>query len=142
MEAFYVTVLVIAVVFLIAILTVMGVMMQSQNKSVVYPPTINRCPDYWTEDAAGTCTIPSATVRKNQGDYYVAASGTTSASLLPLSTTSAPYATSGTTFDPSNNLWTTSSGKTAICAKRDWSMRHNIVWDGVSNYNNCSVSTT
>ena len=136
MEAFYVIVLVVAVVFLLIVLTIMGVMMQSQNKSVVYPPTMNRCPDYWTEDAAGTCTIPAATVRRNQGDYYV--SGATP-SLVSLSTTSSPYATTATTFDPSNNLWTSSSGKTAICAKRDWVNRHNIVWDGVSNYNNCSA---
>jgi hypothetical protein len=130
MEPFFIIVLVVAVVFLIAILTIMGVMMQSQNKSVVYPPTVNRCPDYWTEDVAGTCTM-SAT--QNRGDYSTSAG---------LSTTSAPYATSGTTFDPSNNQWSTSSGKTAICAKRDWAMRHNIVWDGVSNYNNCTVSST
>ena len=135
MESFYTIVLVVAVVFLIAILTVMGVMMQSQNKSVVYPPTVSKCPDYWTESAEGTtCTMST----RNLGDYYTAAVGTTAAVTAPLSTTAAPYATTDTTFDSSNNQWTTSSGKTAICAKRDWAMRHNIVWDGVSNYNNCT----
>jgi len=52
---------------------VMGVMMKSQNKSTVYPPTMNTCPDYWTEDASGNCTRPTDATARNQGDYYVAA---------------------------------------------------------------------
>lgn len=140
MESFYVIVLVVAVVFLLMILTVMGVMMQSQNKSTVYPPTMNTCPDYWTEDASGNCTRPSGSNAINQGDYYVAASGSTGASLRPLSTGTIgpPYASDANTFDPANKSWTL-TGKTAICAKRDWAVKHNIVWDGVSNYNNCKV---
>lgn len=147
MESFYVIVLVVALVFLLMILTVMGVMMQSQNKSTVYPPTTNNCPDYWTEDASGTCTRPSgsnASNARNQGDYYVAAKpatgnvAATAASLIPLSKDTSPYASSDSTFDPANKSWTL-TGKTAICAKRDWAVKHNIVWDGVSNYNNCKV---
>lgn len=152
MESFYIIVLVVALVFLLMILTVMGVMMKSQNKSTVYPPTMNTCPDYWTEDASGNCTRPDVTNTRNQGDYYVAAkpavdaSGSkpavaaTTASLTPflIGTAGPPYASDANTFDPANKSWTL-TGKTAICAKRDWAVKHNIVWDGVSNYNNCKV---
>jgi hypothetical protein len=127
MDFFYTIVLVVAVIFLILVLVVMGVMMQSQNNNTIYPPTMNRCPDYWTDDSTG-CTMPLN--QSNVGDYL---NGTT------FSTDAAPYA-SGNTFDPSNAAWS-SSGKTAICAKRDWAIQHNIVWDGVSNYNNCTTTS-
>jgi len=158
MESFYIIVLVVALVFLLMILTVMGVMMKSQNKSTVYPPTMNTCPDYWTEDASGNCTRPTDATARNQGDYYVAATpavaavaaigsnpakpavAATPASLTPflIGTAGPPYALTTSKFDPADKSWTL-TGKTAICAKRDWAVKHNIVWDGVSNYNNCKV---
>jgi len=128
MESFYVIVLVVAVIVLVIVLAIFGVMMQHQNNQTVYPPTSNRCPDYWTYDTSGKCTPP--TNNTNIGVYR-----DTNKSLDP---NLPPYSTSTTspTFDPSNNQWSL-SGKSVVCAQRDWATQNDIVWDGVSNYNNC-----
>jgi hypothetical protein len=39
-------------------------------------------------------------------------------------------------FNPMSEDWT-NSGKTAICAKREWANNAGILWDGVSNYTKC-----
>ena len=123
METFYVIVLVVAVIMLVIVLAIFGVMMQHQNNQTVYPPTSNRCPDYWTYEN-GVCSKPSSSI--NVGIY----STKTLDGSLP------PYSSNGTTFDPANNQWSL-SGKSVVCAQRDWATQSGIVWDGVSNYNNC-----
>ena len=48
MEFFYIIVLSIAVIFLILILTLIGVLMkQSKKTGGTFPPIVNNCPDYW-----------------------------------------------------------------------------------------------
>jgi hypothetical protein len=127
MESFYVIVLVVAVIVLVIVLAIFGVMMQHQNNQTVYPPTSNRCPDYWTYDTSGKCTPP--TNKTNLGLYRDRDTTKELDPNLP------PYSISPT-FDPSNNQWSL-SGKSVVCAQRDWATQNEIVWDGVSNYNNC-----
>jgi len=127
METFYVIVLVVAVIMLVIVLAIFGVMMQHQNNQTVYPPTSNRCPDFWTYDN-GVCSKPSSSI--NLGIYSDSAKTLNADPKLP------PYTSTIATFDPSNNQWSL-SGKSVVCAQRDWATQSGIVWDGVSNYNNC-----
>ena len=76
MEFFYIIVLSIAVIFLILILTLIGILMKESKKTVgTFPPIVNNCPDYWVIASDGkSCTIPiktSATnTQKNAGNLY------------------------------------------------------------------------
>jgi len=75
MEFFYIIVLSIAVIFLILILTLIGVLMkQSKKTGGTFPPIVNNCPDYWVISSDGkSCTIPTKTrtdIQKNAGSLY------------------------------------------------------------------------
>jgi hypothetical protein len=76
MEFFYIIVLSIAVIFLILILTLIGVLMkQSKKTGGTFPPIVNNCPDYWVIASDGkSCTIPTKTgstdIQKNAGSLY------------------------------------------------------------------------
>lgn len=129
MEAFYLTISIIAIVFLILILTFFGMLMRTHKKETPFPPVLNPCPDYWKVNEDGTC---SATLKPNEKKTYF----NTGTLTMPLSTTGAgaPYTISENTFDPQDIKWS-ATGKSALCAQRDWSLQHGIVWDGVSNWN-------
>ena len=128
MDAFYLTISIISIVFLILILTFFGMIMRTHNQGLPFPPTKSDCPDYWKVGEDGLCT---ATV-KPDGTYFN--SGLLS---MPLSSPDyAPYTTSSNTFDPQDIKWS-ATGKSTVCAQRDWSLQNGIVWDGVSSYNGC-----
>ena len=86
MEFFYIIVLSIAVIFLILILTLIGILMkESKKKAGTFPPISNNCPDYWVMASDGiNCTIPTKTIsngitniEKNAGSLYGTGTGTT-----------------------------------------------------------------
>ena len=60
MNAFQTTVLGVAVVILILILTVFGVLLARNKKNLIYPPNTLPCPNYWQRNNDGTCMIPIA----------------------------------------------------------------------------------
>ena len=130
MEMFYFIVASVAIVILILFLTFMGILLRYQNSSVIYPPQMSNCPDYWTSDMDGNCFKP--TVKSFSNPDAILNIG----SLDNLSSTSAPFSTDGISFDTKNPLWST-QGKSAICAQKIWSNTNGIVWDSVSNYNQC-----
>ena len=101
--------------------------MRTHNKGAPFPPISNPCPDYWKVNENGTC---SATIQSDKNKTYF----NTGSLKMPLPTTGAPYVTSGNTFDPQDIKWS-ATGKSTLCAQRDWSLQHNVLWDGVSNWN-------
>lgn len=127
MDLFKIIVLVIALTLLIIILTLVGILINKTNHlGSVYPPTINHCPDNWLIDSSANCIIPS---NGNLG------------TLSPANYTSIP----GYYFDASNNIsminfsdpgWL-ANGMTAYCNQKLWANTNNIVWDTISNYNQC-----
>ena len=142
MEIFYIAVLIIAVFFLIIILTTLGLLMKAKNNAVAFPPSKSTCPDYWTVkyDATDTekkkpkCEVPdlAATGSINKGNL--------TAAILTGSTTKGYTAAIGQTpanIDFSAAGWAGVPGKTAQCAIHDWAVTNEIVWDGVSNFNGC-----
>lgn len=55
-------VILIAIVMLIASMVFIGHALYKQSTDVTWPPKIPKCPDYWTQNANGTCTKPNPTL--------------------------------------------------------------------------------
>jgi hypothetical protein len=60
MEDFYFYTLVVAVVLLIIMLTMIGITMSYKNSLQSFPPTDNKCPDYWEIAPDGYCQYPGS----------------------------------------------------------------------------------
>lgn len=56
MDTFQKSVLIIALVVLIALLISVGILLNKHSKNTSWPPIQNTCPDYWTEGDNGLCT--------------------------------------------------------------------------------------
>ena len=145
MEFFYIIVLSIAVIFLIVILTLIGILMkESKKKSGTFPPIVNNCPDYWViADGSTSCTIPTkttSTIEKNAGSLY----GTdTTLVITPITASSGSFPTktpgfitSCSTIDFTDAAWS-AQGKTSTCAQKQWAQKWGIAWDGITNNNTC-----
>jgi len=144
MELFYIIVTVIAILFLIILLTLIGIAMRHQDKNTVYPPIANDCPDFWIVASDGKgCRIPDDYTKRNVGGLYVPVANTLKISYSPADKfpTYTPGTNGGTgvaasTIDFSNDAWS-AQGQTTICAKKKWATNWGISWDGVTNYNSC-----
>jgi hypothetical protein len=148
MELFYIVVTVVAILFLIIILTLIGIAMRYQDKNTIFPPLANDCPDFWTIASDGkSCTIPSKDKRNvgmlyNKVDNSILLKSATSDSngsySFPVYTpgTNGNLTAAASTINFSNEAWN-AQGKTAICSKKKWAMNWGISWDGVTNYNSC-----
>ena len=123
MNSFHTTVLGIAVVILILLLTVFGIIISRSSSKSIFPPTESVCPDYWTvsvdADGKTKCAINN---NMNIGDFS--------------EEVTIPKSQPDTSFDTNDKAWT-STGTTSICGKKQWANSHKIVWDGVSNYTGC-----
>ena len=140
MESFYLIVLGIAIVMLILVLTGIGLLMRTQTASSVYPPMANTCPDGWTIEADGSCTIPTAVGSANMG-FIIAGTPYTDTdiktSLLKSTKKDGPYPSfTASSFSPTDADWS-SNKLSAVCQQKKWANTNNIVWDGISNYNSC-----
>ncbi len=124
MEIFYITVITIACIVLIISLATMGVVIQKGSRSGAFPPIANNCPDGWTtksetnsitNEITYTCTAPSDYKEKE------------------------PASSDGLTvrWSDSDKTISYNDSTTTVCDKRKWATKHNIMWDGVSNYNSC-----
>jgi hypothetical protein len=162
MEFFYMIVLAIAILFLIIMLTYIGILMRYTDTKVAFPPIENDCPDYWVLASDGkSCTIPLST-EKNAGSLYTSDNDSTSIDIkyattytvekdglkdtysFPTYTPGLAYTTTtdtnerqpGSTIDFTNTDWN-SNGMTSTCAKKKWANNWKITWDGITNTNTC-----
>jgi len=138
MEWFYFVVIVVAIILLIIMLAYIGTRMVSNKTngkgSSVFPPVKNNCPDLWKSNAIGktvSCTIPAPT-ESNVGDLYTngkddSVNYNIGAILESGEDKSVVFST-----DNANTL-----GMSGDCAKKKWANTHGILWDGISNYNQC-----
>ena len=115
-------VLTIAVVFLILILSAVGIIMLfTKNNNQVYPPTSSKCPDYWTLGSDGvTCTSSGI----NNGTITATGGPVTSVNnnVIKLNLSDSSF---------------TQRGMTQTCGQKRWANLNKVEWDGVSNYNKC-----
>lgn len=145
MDPFYTIVLAIAVILLIIVLTYIGVVMSNNNaKKGVYPPQSSSCPDYWTLGDASMCLIPTNKSSRNAGTISKDASGNISTTLYGKGGELLLNQSNTTGFNSMKNAinfgdakWN-STGVSTICAQKTWANTFGIVWDGVSNYNDCA----
>lgn len=135
METFHITVLAIATVVLILILIFIGILLSRGNQNVAWPPSYGVCPDYWGYDEnKQQCIIPQYALNAvNVGNMYNKDSKVLNDNIL---------STPGYSYDVSGGKVTqyidfSNTGWNGVCDKKTWSNTNNIVWDGVSNYNNC-----
>jgi hypothetical protein len=141
MDSFQMIVLAIAVLILIIILTFIGITLASSNKSLVFPPVSNTCPDYWQVSSDGnTCMVPATSTVTNSGTIFDKTTGQLQSAFTTTTLTmKAPYGTPGYSDGKigfSDAGWT-ANGKSTICQQKSWSNNYGIQWDGVSNYNSC-----
>jgi len=139
---------IVAFVVLVVALIGLGVMLQKQDDATVFPPVQNQCPDGWTPDKTdGTklgagehdvCTMSqTASDQKNVGTF------------LPTAVTAFDIKylikIDGTTAFSLGDSLNTSGAKSVVrfksaalpCDKKKWANAHGIIWDGISNYNQC-----
>ena len=133
METFHKVVIGIALVVLIILLVAVGFLLNKTKDNMVYPPSANKCPDYWLEDPSG-CKMMGA----NNGNLEY--QGTDVALVNFDNKTDDNYFLQP--VDQDNAKWFNTDGETFteysdICAKQAWANRYNVKWDGVKNYNGC-----
>jgi hypothetical protein len=120
MDPFYKTVVIVAIVMLILAFVGLGVIMQEQDGNTEYPPQQNSCPDHWIS-TGDNCKINTD-------------SGGTELNVGNFSHESDDYMTY---TDVSGVKTVTFNSSLLVCDKKKWANKYNIVWDGVSNYNQC-----
>ena len=120
MLSFQIIVLSIATIILILVLTMVGIIMRKASSDVKYPPVSNNCPEYWVTDG-NFCKLSS----------------TNTGNLITIPTDTPGYSNDKSGFDYTSPYWA-GNGLTSTCGKKEWAVKHNIVWDGISNYNSCA----
>jgi len=128
MDNFYMTVIIVAIIALIIVLTYVGMVMSYGEGTEVYPPQSTTCPDYWVIDEDKKCIIPDDG-DKNAGSLYE------SGLLSDSAKQTIGLDEANSTVDFAHDDWKASGQP--ICAKHNWAKTHGVVWDGVSNYNDC-----
>ena len=123
MDKFYTVTIIVAFVILVIALIGLGILLQNQDAATEFPPKQNQCPDHWTVS----------------GEYCMW--GTSNFNLGSLDTTD----TSGAIYSISGDYVEHSTGRDGIkfrsnvlrCDKKKWANSNGIIWDGISNYNQC-----
>ena len=139
MDTFRIIVLAIAAIVLVLILVFVGILLNKGNTNVAFPPNYGECPDYWTYDSEQKkCIVPNYSDKViNIGNIY--GENPDVSPLLTNGVTNAPGYKSIVNdknetvhyIDFNDSKWG------GICNKKKWSNENGIVWDGISNYNNC-----
>jgi len=138
---FYTIVLIIAIILLIIILTVVGLMLTKVGNSDVFPTFKNPCPDGWSQ-IGDKCTC-DATCYNKPKIYEI------NGSVSPSSTSYVNYyyttgidpildiskSLTSLSIDISRN--TLSNNWKTDCDKTLWAKANGIIWDGISNNNQC-----
>ncbi len=126
---FKIIVVLIAVLILALMLTLVWYSIHLNNtQGTIYPPTKNPCPDAWLMDASGNCVLP---MKANLGNLNPA-----SYSAIPGFIPANADGNRRPAVNFSDPAWS-ASGMTPTCAQKLWANSNGIVWDTISNYNQC-----
>ena len=127
METFYLIVLSVAIILLIIILAYIGIYGMNEKSKSAFPPVKYDCPDYWQKNEKGECVIPTSGPNmgafNNKGD------------LTPIKEDIPGINENKDAIDFENAGWSASGS--SRCAQKKWAIDNSIVWDTVSNYNQC-----
>jgi len=117
---FHLTIIIIALIFLIIGLIFTGMLMRRTNYSVPDPQVLNKCPDQWVMSSDG-CVIP---VDGNRGNIIESELNN---------------------YNDDNDIFTLRYGAIKFhdhvtpCEKSRFSKHFDITWDGYSNYSRCDL---
>lgn len=139
MDKFYSIVVIVAFVVLVIALIGLGVMLQKQDDATVFPPIQNQCPDGWTPDTNDICKI-SKTVgeQKNLGTFNPGAVTDFDVKYLIKTDGTTPYTATTDAIEDDGTDYKVKFNSAALpCDKKKWANAHGIIWDGISNYNQC-----
>lgn len=128
METFYLIVLAIAIILLIIILAYIGIYGMKSNNISAYPPVKYDCPDYWEKNDNDACVIPTEEGSPNMGAFD-------GGDLTPRKSDIIGIDSSELAIDFNDAGW--SARGSSRCSQKKWAIDNNIVWDTVSNYNQC-----
>jgi len=128
METFYLIVLSVAIILLIIILAYIGVYGMNEKSKSAFPPVKYDCPDYWQKNEDGKCVIPTS--GPNMGAFETNYQGD------PPDKKGIPgFNENEDAIDFEDADWSASGS--SRCAQKKWAIDNSIVWDTVSNYNQC-----
>ena len=122
MDKFYTITIIVAFVILVIALIGLGILLQNNEASTEFPPKQNTCPDNWT--------VSGEFCNWDTNHFFIG----------DLSTTDR---TSGSFNSISNDYVEPSSDGIRFkdnvlrCDKKKWANKNRIIWDGVTNYNQC-----
>lgn len=136
---FYQIVSIIAVVFLILLLTAIGVSF-SEARQTNFPPSKSTCPDYWIADYSDpskvVCRVNdlnTGLIRKDDdGSYMMSAKADDKNKAY-----TPGYNAAAKTVDFADPAWPTAFSASSQCALKKWANKYEISWDGVANFNSC-----
>jgi len=147
MDGFYTTILTVASIILILMLTYVGILLYYAKSDEVFPPYQKPCPDYWDVDSSGKCIYPIANTARNLGELVKETDSTVAnydkkikANLATQTPGVTQYSSDSdpTVIDFSVDGWKTAFNKPSpLCNKKAWADYFNIEWDGVTNTNQC-----
>jgi hypothetical protein len=161
-ELSYEQIVIIVAVF-VFILTMLLFWFLTPTESKVYPPVMSNCPTGWSVNRTGTCNIPPEGGLNLGNLYGVPIYTVTDSNGKPTFTTDASSGGVILTDIYGNNIlaytaddipagYDTTKPQLAVvnfespkwsdygstlCANRDWAIKHNIEWEGVTNFNQC-----
>ena len=129
MDLFYTIVLSVATIVLIVLLTYIGIQLSKPSVTVPsFPPSYSNCPDFWDVNG-NVCVIPSS-VGRNIGTIY-----DINNILTLTSTNTFGLSQDNKTVDFNDKHWGT--GASLKCAQQKWAKSYGILFDGITNFNNC-----
>jgi hypothetical protein len=109
---FYKSILILAVLSLIIILSIFGVILSNMSKKQIYPANISNCPDYYSL-VAGSCVSNDVIYKKSKD-----------VNCNSLNYKSEYFNVSG--IGPNSGL----------CSKKKWANECGVSWDGITNNSN------
>lgn len=136
MASFQGTVLILAILFLIVILVLIGLLMWKNKTSQTWPPSIAACPDYWVAVDKNTPDAATAIVNYNKGEFdYSTISNASSSGTLCLNIQSLGT-DSGSGVNAYQDVMDFTApqyaGASGNCAKYNWATNNGVTWDGIT----------
>lgn len=156
--------IVVGIAVFVFILTMVVFWFLSPSPSKIYPPVLSDCPTGWALNQDGSCNIPTngmnignlkgkgvpiykktnrdgtVTYSTNKNDGGVILVDDYGYPILAYTAKDFPggYDVNNPQLNVVNfsDLGWASVGST-LCANREWAIKNNIVWEGVSNFNHC-----
>ena len=109
---FYKSILILAVLSLIIILSIFGVILSNMSKTQIYPANISKCPDYYSL-SSGSCISNNTLYSKSN-----------ESSCKYLDYKSEYFNAPGV------------GPNSGVCAKKKWANECGVSWDGITNNSN------